>query len=99
VRVPVSDEQYSAMEEYVGRVRGLVISLMDILSPDERAEINELIDHGEPVEGLRSLAWIVVEERKRLPATSYRTLLELMGDWFEPEDLPPNLAEFVVPES
>lgn len=53
-------------EEVLGRIRGLLIGMGSQLAPSESAEVVDLLDHAELGEGLRTLAWIVVDESKRL---------------------------------
>jgi len=53
----------SAQDDYVGRCRGLVLSLRGILTPDETAEVEHLIAHDESPEAMRALAWIIVALR------------------------------------
>ena len=45
-----------SQEDYLGRVRELLTSLSAVLTADERDEVCHLIDHGEPAEGIRTLA-------------------------------------------
>lgn len=53
-------------ENVLGRIRGLLIGMGSQLAPSECAEVVDLLDHAELGEGLRTLAWLVVEEGKRL---------------------------------
>ena len=47
----------SAAEAYLGRVRGLRMLVGDDLPATALAEVDSLIEHGEPAEGVCSLAW------------------------------------------
>lgn len=49
------------MDDYVGRLRGLIIALEGIVSAAACDEVEHLIDHGEGGEAMRALAWIIVE--------------------------------------
>lgn len=83
-------------EDFVGRVRGLVISLLGILSHDESDEVERLIDHGELGEALRSLAWIIVEEGKRVPSEAIDAIEELSEGLVVKEHMPSTLRECVL---
>lgn len=64
---PLTDEQRRAMEDYLGRVQALVIG-QDWLLPEDFGTVWHLIDHGEAPEGLRTLAWIISDNRQPVPA-------------------------------
>lgn len=83
-------------EDFVGRVRGLVISLLGILSHDESDEVERLIDHGELGEALRALAWIIVEEGKRVPSEAIDAIEELSEGLVVKEHMPSTLREHVL---
>lgn len=83
----------SEQDDFVGRVRGLVIGLSGHLSAAECAEVEHLIDHGEIGEALRAIAWIIVEEDKRVPASCITTLRELGDGLVAPEHMPNELDE------
>jgi hypothetical protein len=78
-------------ELYLRRVRQLLFSVAEVLSVAEQAEVAHLVDHGEPAEGLRTLAWILVEENKRVPASVIAEIRALTLNWFSESDLPDNL--------
>ena len=44
----------SNLDTYLGRTRGLFISLADRLTQSERYAVDDLIEHGEPAEGMRA---------------------------------------------
>ena len=81
------------MEHYLGRVRGVLISLADRLTPQEAAEVEDFISHGEPAEGLRTLAWILVEEHKTAPARTIADLRSLTAGLILDEDMPQHLDD------
>lgn len=85
-------------EEWIGRIRGLVISLEDagILSSSECEQIAEYVDHGEAGDGVRLLAWIIVEEGKKVPAEVVDAIEALSEDVVLPEHMPPTLRDHVV---
>jgi len=84
------------MEEYLGRVRGLVIEVEALLDPIDTSGAHHLIDHGEPPEGLRSLAWTISEEGRTIPRRVYDELLNLMAGMIDPDHLPPDLESCVA---
>ena len=81
----------SSPEDYLGRVHALVWAIADKLSASERAEVQHLIDHGEPAEALRALAWIITEGEKRVPDATIRGIRELSEGLVAPEHLPADL--------
>jgi hypothetical protein len=85
----------SESDAYVGRVRGLLISVADRLSPREYGEVEHLIEHGEPAEGMRSLAWIIVERRLKVPASTVAELRDLTAGLIEEEHMPPDLDDCI----
>src|SRR6266511_4149120 len=87
------DESLSRHDEYLGRVRGLVISLWGILTAEESDRVEHLIDHGEPAEGMLTLAWIIVKEGKRVPAEAIAAIRELSRGLVPEEYMPPTLDE------
>jgi hypothetical protein len=87
---PVSD-----LEAYLWRVRAVVMSTADRLTPRERDEIEHLIEHGEPAEGMRALAWILVEGDKKVPPETIAALRELTAGMIEEEDMPPELDQCI----
>lgn len=84
----------TTLEDYVNQVRQLLASVSPILTDTEQAEVSHLIDHDECGEALRALAWIVVEENKRIPASSIAAIRELSEGLIDETDLPPNLDSY-----
>jgi len=82
-------------EQFVGRARDLVVSLRGILASEECAEVEHLIDRDEVGEALRALAWIIVEEDKRVPAEVVTAINELSRGLVAEEHMPPNLKDHV----
>lgn len=76
-------------EQYLQEVCDLIDSLRSILTEAEVAEVEYLVDHDEPVEGLRALAWIIHDEKKNVTANSVASILKLIGDAVPKTDLPP----------
>ena len=81
---------------FLRRVRVLVNSLDAILTPSQRDEVVHLINHDELGEALRTLAWMIVEEDKRIPRAAYESIMKMSAGLVAPEDLPRNLAAFVL---
>ncbi len=89
----------SEMDDFLGRVRALLISLHGVLTAEECSEVEHLIDHGELGEGLRTLAWIIVEQDKKVPSQCIAALLDLSTGLVAPEDMPPKLENHGVGRS
>jgi hypothetical protein len=85
----------SNLDDYLGRVRGLLISLADRMTQSECREVERLIDHGEPAEAMRALAWIIVEEHKRIPASAISTLRELTKGLIDDSHMPSDLEDYI----
>jgi hypothetical protein len=86
-------------DELMGGVRGLVIALGDTLTSNESAEVDELLDHAELGEALRTLAWLIVEEHKHIAAADIdeiRALAQRMGI---SDELPQTLDEHGVDDA
>lgn len=81
----------TSFEDYMHRVRLLLASLSGYLTDIEQEEISYLIDHDECGEALRTLAWIVVEENKRIPVPAIATIKELSVGLVADQDMPPDL--------
>lgn len=84
-------------QEYEVVCRSLVADVGDCLTSNESGEVLHLIDHGEPPEGLRTLAWIIVEEDKRVPASAIARMRDLMTGLVDPDHLPPDLDSHGIP--
>jgi hypothetical protein len=85
------------LDEYLSRVDRLVDSVSTVLSPEEHAEIQHLIHHGEPAEGLRALAWIIVERDKYVPAESIAMIRTLSEGLVAEAHMPPTLDKHALP--
>ena len=57
----------SNMDEYAGRVQAIVWRAGAYVSDDGIGRVQHLVDHGEPAEGMLSLAWIIVKEGVQVP--------------------------------
>ena len=76
-------------EDYLRAVCNVINSLRGILSESEIAEVEHLVAHGEPVEGLRALALIIYEEQKNISDNMLASILVLIGDAIPKHHLPP----------
>ena len=83
----------AAMDDYLGRVQGLVISLSGTLSPAALDGAQHLIDRGEPAEGLLYLAWGIVNEDQVVPLECVATIFALTDGLVARTDFPPDFAE------
>jgi hypothetical protein len=82
----------SDREEFRSRVLELVESLEGVLNGLEIREVQHLIDHNEIGEALRSLAWIIVDENKRITAETLASIRELSEGLVAEEHMPPGLG-------
>jgi hypothetical protein len=85
----------SDLEDYLGQVRGLLISLANRLTPREQKEVEHLIEHGEPAEAMRDLAWLIVEENKMVPEETIVALRALTSGLIEEKDMPTDLENHI----
>ena len=85
-------------EEYLGRVRATVWRAADYLPGERLEEVHRLIDHGEPAEGLCSLAWVIVSEQVHVPASIIEAIYEYTTELIDDEFMPPDLNDYAVPE-
>lgn len=83
----------SELEAFLNRVRSLLTSLEGTLNPSEISEVEHLMDHDEIGEALRTLAWIIVEEDKRVPFETIASIRELSRGLVDEADMPPGLDE------
>lgn len=84
---------------FVGRIRGVVIALSLTLSADESAEVEELLDHAELGEALRTLGWLIVEEGKQVPRAQIDEIAALAHRMGIARELPPSLEEHGIDDA
>lgn len=84
---PMSNDN---LRRFYASVRQFISSL-DFLTHSEKSEVEHLLDHKELGEGLRALAWIIVDEEKVISEETYRTLIELSSGLVLPEHMPADL--------
>ena len=73
---------------YLRKVEELVRSLDGTLRSDELAEVQHLVIHGEPAEGMRTLAWIIEEGKKTVFVSTKRRICDLSRDLVDIRDMP-----------
>jgi hypothetical protein len=83
-------------EEYLGAVKAVAWQAGEHLPAERLVDVHSLIDHGEPAEGLCSLAWAIVTERVRVPADLIDAIYEYTADLVDEEFMPPDLRDFEV---
>jgi len=81
-------------EKYLEQVHSLIDSLKDILSEGEVSEVLHLVDHGEPAEGLRTLAWIICDEKKSVSAEVVADIFKLTGGMISEDEFPANFKTY-----
>ena len=84
----------NSQEAYLRRVNNLLASLSDVLSASERAEVNHLIRHGEPAEGLLSLAWLLHKGGKRVSKQVVSDIFSLTEGLVLKEHFPPGFETY-----
>jgi hypothetical protein len=82
------------MDAYLGEVNGVVVSLAGIVPADDLDHVQHLIDHGEPAEGLLSLAWFIANRDLRVPSATLRSVRRLAGDLVPDQAWPANLERY-----
>ena len=73
------------------RLHAVVARLDPVLTSDQRDVIEHLIDHAEGGEAMLTLAWILVEGGKRVPASAIAEIRELADGLVDDSDFPPDL--------
>lgn len=78
----------AAMLKYLQRVDALLDSWRAVLSESEVSEVQYLIEHSEPAEGLRALAWIIHDGAKSVTVARKRAILDLCRGLVDDADMP-----------
>lgn len=86
-----AEEPEMTPDEYVGRCKGLVISIAEDLPADDVGWAIHLIDHGEPAEGIAALAWSLEHAHGSIDADMAGRLSELIGDMVPTDSLPASM--------
>jgi hypothetical protein len=77
------------MDEYLGRVQGLLIAVSGLVPAGEMSNAQSLVDHGEPAEGLVQLAWVITNGGHTVPRWVVDGIREMTAE-LVPEDYLPN---------
>jgi len=85
-------------EEYLGRVRATAWRAAEYVPAERLEEVHRLIDHGEPAEGLCSLAWAIVNAHVRVPRDLIEAIYEYTAELIDEEFMPPDLGDYAGPE-
>lgn len=81
----------STQDDYLGSVHGIVIAASDDLTAEQQQEVWHLIDHGEPAEALRTLAWIISDEKLLVDRLIILGIRRLTDGFIDLSDLPADL--------
>jgi hypothetical protein len=73
------------------RLHAVVARLDCVLTSEQRALVEHLIDHSEGGEAMLTLAGILVEGRKRVPASAIAEIRDLADGLVDEKDFPPDL--------
>lgn len=84
-------------EEYLGAVRAVAWRAGDYISAAGLADVHDLIEHGEPAEGLCYLAWAIVNAQVRIPRDLIDSIYEYTAELIDEEFMPPNLRDYALP--
>lgn len=85
-------------EDYLGRVQVIVWDASKYVSAAGIQQVQHLVDHGEPAEGMCTLAWIIVNEQRRVPATLIRDIRSHAEGMVDEEFMPENLDDYGTDE-
>lgn len=91
-----AEKSMSIFEDYVKRVRDLLASVNAILTDEEIARVEHLIDHGECPEALRALAWIIVEGGKKVRRETVDAIRILCGGLIADEHMPDDIESHII---
>lgn len=78
------------MDDYLGRVQAIVRKAAEYVSAEGVDRVQRLVDHGEPAEGMCSLAWIIVNEAVRVPRSLIEAIREHAAGIVDDEFMPPH---------
>lgn len=82
-------------EEYLGRARAIAWQAAEYVSSARLYEVQRLIEHGEPAEGLCSLAWGIVNEQVVVPRTLIEGIREHTAELIDDGFMPTNLDDYM----
>ena len=84
-------DEFEAMERYLEAVLETVAKFDGRASDRGLGEARHLIEHGEPAEGLLTLAWVLHDERIQPTIEETSQLLALTDGLIDPGHLPPGI--------
>lgn len=82
-------------EEYLDRVRAVVSQAAQYVRIDPQDRIYELIEHGEPAEGLCYLAWTIVNEKVLVPRVIIEGIRGYSAGLVDEEHMPADLDDYI----
>lgn len=82
-------------DDYMARCRALVANLQGVLPSNELQLANHFIDHGEAPEGMRALAWAIVEGKIVVEPEIVDKIREYAADFIDESDMPQDLDSFI----
>lgn len=88
----------SALDDYLGRVQATVWSAAGWVSKEGIERVQHLVDHGEPAEGMHSLAWIIVNEKTLVPESLIQAIREYSAELVPAESMPEDLDDYAIPD-
>lgn len=74
-------------------IRAILRTLASHLDASQIAEVEHYLEHGEYGEALHTLAWVLVEDNRRVPAAVLREIARLADAMGTREELPPTLDQ------
>jgi len=83
----------SAIDAYLGTVRGRRIAVGDAVPAGAFAQADSLIEHGEPAEGVLYIAWVLHKSQVAVRRWMNEAIVDLAADLVHPSLLPPRLPE------
>ena len=83
--------------DYLGQVWAVAWEAAEVLPPPALRNVMSLIEHGEPAEGMCSLAWVLVTRRVRVPARMIADIRRLAADLVPVEHMPDGLDALALP--
>ena len=78
---------------YLRRLRALAARVEDVLTPQQHAVVEDLIEHGEGGEAMLTLAWALVDDRNSVPLSVIAEIRALAEGLVDAKDFPPNLDQ------
>jgi hypothetical protein len=89
---------YAAHFRYERRVRKVLDDLAEQLSINEKAEVEHLIEHSEIVEAVRTLAWIIADEKKLISRNIHAEIMALAEGTVPAEQMPLGFSDCIRPD-